>query len=407
MVQIKSFKALRPAQPYAAAVSALPYDVMNRAEAKQLADGNPRSFLRITRSEIELAEDINPYDPQVYQHAKENLDLFLSNGTLLQDETPQIYIYRLIRNGRSQSGVVALSAVDDYQSGVIKIHEKTRTEKVQDRTQHILSTSAQTGPVFLTFRDTSGVTTLIEEGMRSEPLYDFVASDGVQHTIWRSQKTTEIIAAFSKIPNTYIADGHHRAASSANCREVLKGKNPHHRGDEEYNFFLSVLFPEDQLEILPYNRIIKTSSLSAEEALNKIGEVLLVDPNANPHPSSKRHISMYLAGKWYGLSLPQDFEIPQDIVEALDVSILYSLVLNPIFKIGDLRSDNNIDFIGGVRGTEELERLVNCGEAFCAFSMYPVTISDLLTVADQGKTMAPKSTWFEPKLRSGLLVHLI
>ena len=407
MVSIKKFKAIRPQPKYAKDVAALPYDVMNTKEAYAMAQGNPYSFLHITRSEIDLDDNIDPYSPIVYEKAKDNLNKFLNDGVLFQDENEKFYVYRLIMNGRSQIGLVALSSVAEYKNGTIKIHEKTRAAKVTDRTQHILTTKAQTGPVFLTFRDNLNICELLIKESEAEPLYDFTANDGIQHTIWEVKQPEIIESAFAKIPNTYIADGHHRANSSANCYDILS-KDDNSNGDvKPYSYFLSVVFPDNQLEIMAYNRIIKSCNLSCNEVLNKLKEVVDIEESGRATPSKKREVSFYMDKKWYSITWKPTYQIPNDPVDALDVSILYELILKPIFNIGDLRTDNNIDFIGGIRGTMELERLVDSNEAFCAFSMYPVTIADLLTIADQGKTMAPKSTWFEPKLRSGLLVHKI
>jgi len=403
MVAIKSFKAIRPYPQFAEEVASLPYDVMNRDEAKILADNKPHSFLRVTRSEIELScEDV--YADVVYEHAKENLDKFLKQNILFQDTDEHLFVYRLIMQGRSQIGLVALSSVMDYKNGIIKIHEKTRVNKVNDRTKHILSTEAQTGLVFLTFRDSLHITEMLLKETSSAPIYDFTAEDGIQHTVWLVQNNTSFIDKFSQIPNTYIADGHHRAASSVNCFDTLNDKNS--SLNEPSKYFLSVIFPDNQLMIMPYNRIIRHSELTSDEILQKLALVTKITPTDSPTPSSKNQANMYLAGRWYNILLP----LPTDttnLVKSLDVSILYDLILAPIFHIGNERTDSNIDFIGGIRGTNELERLVNFGQACCAFSMYPVTIADLLNIADQGLTMAPKSTWFEPKLRSGLFIHSI
>ncbi len=368
-----------------------------------MAGDNPYSFLRVVRSEIELG-DTDPYSPAVYEHAKANLEKLVREGVLIKDETESVYVYQLERQGHVQTGIVALSSVDDYESGVIKVHEKTRPEKEADRIQHILTTNAQTGPVFLAFRDTSGIAEILRTEIAREPLYNFIAADGIRHTVWKAVRSADIVQAFAKIPNTYIADGHHRAASSCRVRAELRSRRPN-SGDAAFNYFLSVLFPHNELRVLPYNRTVKRLPAAPAEILAQLERAYTVTPSASAEPPAKGHVSMYMQGTWYGLAPRPGEPKISDPVEALDVSVLYTKALHPIFGIQDPRTDPMIEYIGGIRGTEELTRLVDSGKAAAAFSLYPVSMDEILAIADRGQTMAPKSTWFEPKLRSGLLIH--
>ncbi len=401
---LKPFKALRPLPEYARKVASVPYDVVKEREARALAEGNAASFLHVTRSEIDLAEGIDPYCDAVYEKARANLLSLISQGVLVQEQTPSLFVYRLVREGREQTGIVACSSVDDYDAGVIKIHEKTRPDKELDRTRHILRTRAHTGPVFLAFRTSDEISNLIQETVAESPLCDFTADDGVRHVLWRAADSEALVRAFLKIENTYIADGHHRAASAAAVRRELKAKNPKHTGEEGYNFFLTVAFPHHELRILPYNRIIRKLDKSVDTIFEELCKHYLVKPNANATPNKAGEISMFIADKWYGLELAAD-TTSLSPVDALDASTLFRFALNPVFGIRDPRTDHNLDFVGGIRGTKELEKLVRSGDAECAFSLYPVSIDTLLDVADCGMTMPPKSTWFEPKLRCGMITH--
>lgn len=409
MATIRKFRALRPDPQKAALVAAVPYDVVSREEAQQLAAGNRLSFLHVSRSEIDLPDDVDPYSEAVYQKAKENFEQLKLACPLFLEESPSLYIYRLRMGEHSQVGVAACCSLDEYDSDVIKKHERTRKDKEDDRTRHILALGAQTGPVFLTYRGRQEINRIVSEAMRAEPLYDFVAPDGIAHTVWRLDAAASdlLVEAFQDVPSLYIADGHHRAAAAARARAQLRSENPNHTGSEEYNFFLGVLFPADQLRILPYNRVVRELGMGHDDFLKAVSERFLLRPGANPQPSRKGQMSMYLDGRWYWLEVPPEAIKAQDPISSLDVQILQDRLLEPILGIKDVRTDKRIDFVGGIRGAAELERIVNEGRAEVAFSMYPVTVEDLMRISDAGQIMPPKSTWFEPKLRDGLLIHLI
>jgi uncharacterized protein (DUF1015 family) len=415
MAVIRPFKALRPTKEKADIVASVPYDVVNRKEAKEEAKGNPINFLRITRSELELDDSINAYSDEVYKKAKENLERIKKEAPLITEDKPHFYLYRLEMNGKAQVGIAATFSVDDYENDVILKHEKTRREKEDDRTNHIITTEAQTGVVFLTYRGVVEVNRIVNETIKeNNPEYDFTSSDGIKHTVWivPEKYTNQIMDAFKKIKHLYIADGHHRAASAARARNVKKEQNKNHKGDEEYNYFISVIFPAEQLNILPYNRVVADlNNLSKEEFLNKVSEKFLIEKSVKKEPAGRRNYGMYLDGEWYSLkardSILASNSLSKSVAETLDVSILQDFLLNPILGIDDPRTNKRIDFIGGIRGTKELEKLVNEGAAVVAFSLYPVSLNDLMSISDAGEIMPPKSTWFEPKLRDGLLVHTI
>jgi len=415
MAVIRPFKALRPTKEKAQLVASVPYDVVNKEEAKQFAQGNPLSYLRITRSEIELPDGTDVYSKQVYQKAKENLNRIIKDAPLKIDDKPGFYLYRLIMDGRSQIGICATFSIDDYDNDVILKHEKTRKVKEDDRTNHIVTTEAQTGIVFLTYRGVKGVNEIVDKTIKEvKPEYDFTASDGIQHTVWivPEKFNQTIINEFAKIKKLYIADGHHRAKSASRAREEKKKANPKHNGNEEYNYFVAVIFPEDQLQILPYNRVVyDLNGLSKNDFLNFVSEKFEVKPTTEKAPKTKNNFCMYLDKKWYHLksrdSVLASLSLTKSVGEKLDVSILQNFLLQPILGIEDQRTSDRIDFIGGIRGTKELERLVNSGKAVVAFSVYPVGLDDLMNISDAGEIMPPKSTWFEPKLRDGLLTHLI
>jgi uncharacterized protein (DUF1015 family) len=406
---IRPFHALRPQAERAAQVAAVPYDVVNTEEARALASGNPWSFLHVSRPEIDLPEGTPVYSDQVYAKAVSNFEKLTKQCPLEIEETPSLYLYRLIMGKHEQIGVVACCSVDEYDRNVIRKHERTRRDKEDDRTRHIMVLRAQTGPVFLTYRDRPEISSLIADALSNNPpLYDFVANDDIRHTIWRVPNYDPLVEAFSEVPYLYIADGHHRAASASRACAELKEQGFAYIGNEEYNSFQCVLFPDNQLQILPYNRIVRDlNGLSPEELLARVRESFTVTENAAASPPERGRWSMYLDGRWYGLALPNDATRPSGVVESLDVSILQNRLLDPILGIKDVRTDKRIDFVGGIRGTEELEKLVNEGKAAVAFSLYPTTIEDLLRVSDAGEIMPPKSTWFEPKLRDGLLSHQI
>lgn len=414
MAVIKPFRALRPSAESAHLVASVPYDVVNREEAKALAKNNPVSFLRVGRAEIELDEKVNPYSKEVYQKAKENLEKLRKEVPLKVEKEPHFYLYRLIMDGRAQTGITAVFSVDDYDNDVILKHEKTRKEKEDDRTNHIVTTEAQTGPVFLTYRGIKKVNDIVEKIIKSEPLYDFKAVDNIQHTVWiiPEEFSQAIINEIAGVKNLYIADGHHRAASASRARRVKKDQNPQHKGDEEYNYFIGVLFPAEQLKILPYNRVVFSfNGLTKEQFLDKLKENFNIEKSKIKEPVEKLSFGVYIAGEWYLIqakdAVNKSSSLSKSVSGTLDVSILQEYILNPVLGIEDIRTSKNIDFIGGIRGTKELEKIVDSGKAAAAFSLYPVSVNDLMRISDAGEIMPPKSTWFEPKLRDGLLVHLI
>ncbi|HKR60749.1 MAG TPA: DUF1015 family protein [Pyrinomonadaceae bacterium] len=408
MAVIHSFNALRPPSDKARQVSSVPYDVVNSEEAKALAAGNPLSFLHVSRPEIDLPEGTDLYSDPVYRKALENFQKLIAECPLQTEEVASLYLYRQIMGEHEQVGVVACCAVDEYDQDLIRKHERTRRDKEDDRTRHMMVLQAQTGPVFLTYRARADIDTMALETTMTKPLYDFTADDGIQHTIWHVPDAVRFVQAFREVPHLYIADGHHRAASASRARAELKDRSFGHTGDEEYNFFLTVIFPDNQLQILPYNRVVKDlNGLTADAFLEEVGKVFTVTKNGNPAPSQPKSWSMYLNGSWYGLGLRSDAAPPEGLVSSLDVSILQDRLLDPILGIKDVRTDKRIDFVGGLRGTGELERLVNEGKAAAAFSLHATTVDDLLRVSDAGEIMPPKSTWFEPKLRDGLLIHKI
>jgi len=410
MAIIRPFRALRPNEKVAHLVASVPYDVVSREEAAELAKGNPLSFLRVTRSEIELPNVEDVYSNEVYQKAKENLERLKSEAPLVIDENPHIYIYKLVMGNHSQVGLAATFSVEDYDKDIIKKHEKTRKVKEDDRTNHILITEAQTGPVFLTYRAVEAVDKIVNNVMtKSNPIYDFTAVDGIKHTIWilPDDYLNDIINEIAKVDYLYIADGHHRAASASRVQKIKKEQNPNHKGDEEYNYFLAVLFPSNQLKILPYNRVVHKLNMKKEEFLKRVEENFLIEKANTTTPDKPKTFCMYLDKNWYILKPNENVKAGKTVSDNLDVSILQNYLLHPVLGINDPRTDTNIDFIGGIRGTDELVRLVDSGKAEVAFSMYPVTLDDLMKISDAGEIMPPKSTWFEPKLRDGLLVHLI
>ncbi|MBS1241092.1 MAG: hypothetical protein H6R40_519 [Gemmatimonadetes bacterium] len=407
-MRFKPFRAWRPKPEVAARVAAPPYDVVNREEAARLAEGNPLSFLHVGRSDIDLPPETDPYDPRVYQTARDNLDRFFRDGTFLQDPAPSVYLYEQTMGGRAQVGVVGCVHVDDYEKDVIRKHEKTRRDKEDDRTRHVLTLNANAEPVFLTVRDEAGLSRLIADGVRGQPLYDFTAPDGVRHRVWRVPDPAAFTEAFGRIPVCYVADGHHRCASAWRAGIERRAANPVHSGEEEYNWFLAVLFPAGGLRIMPYHRMIRDLQGQTPDQvrarLRQVGSLVAVtDPNP-PRPGS---FGIYLAGRWDLLELDPAGIPAEDPIRSLDAALLEERVLGPILGIGDIRTDKRIDFVGGIRGTPELKRRVDSGEMAMAVAMYPVTVEQLMAVADAGAIMPPKTTWFEPKLRSGLFVHTL
>ena len=408
MAVIRPFRALRPAAERAESVASVPYDVVNTDEARALADGNPLSFLHVSRPEIDLPPDTDIHSDAVYRKAVENFEKLISTCPLEKEAEPSLYLYRLIMGQHEQIGIVACCAVDEYDNSTIRKHERTRRDKEDDRTRHMLMLRAQTGPVFLTYRRSAEIDEQVSAAISAEPLYDLTASDGVRHTIWRIGDTESLVKSFESVPLLYIADGHHRAASASRARAELRDQSFGHTGKEDYNYFLTVIFPDSQVQILAYNRTVRDlNGLSQEAFLDEIRTQFTVTENASPEPERRGHWSMYLDGKWYGLQLSPAATLPSGTVAALDVSVLQDRLLDPILGIKDVRTDKRVDFIGGLRGTKELERLVNEGKAAVAFSLFPTTVAELLMVSDANEIMPPKSTWFEPKLRDGLLIHTI
>jgi uncharacterized protein (DUF1015 family) len=413
MLRVNPLRALRPTPEAAERVASVPYDVVNRDEAADLAKGNDDSFLHVVRPDIDLPPEIDPYSDEVYQTAKKNLAGLIERGVLFRDDTPAVYLYRQGMTLKtpagprelSQVGVVACCHVDDYNNNVIKKHEKTRQAKEDDRTRHVLTLNANAGPVFLLHRDDETLARLIEANTAGDPLYDFTAPDGVRHTVWRTEEYAPFIAAYGNLDAAYVADGHHRSASAARAGAERREANPGHTGDEEYNWFLAALFPAGQLNILPYNRYVADlNGLTTDQLISKLSAIARVEKDIDPEPRDTGCFGMYLDGQWYSITLPEASIDRADPIKSLDYVLLYDRVLAPILGIGDIRTDPRIDFVGGIRGTAELERRVNEGGGV-AFAMHPVTIDQLIAVSDADAIMPPKSTWFEPKLRSGLLVH--
>jgi len=405
---VRPFNALRPPPERAAQVAAVPYDVVNTEEARALAEGNPWSFLHVSRPEIDLPAGTPIYSDEVYAQAVTNFEKLKKECPLEAEETPSLYLYRLIMGEHEQIGVVACCSTDEYDQDLIRKHERTRRDKEDDRTRHMLVLQAQTGPVLLTYRAQNAIDSLVVDALQNNPpLYDFVANDDIRHTIWRVPNYQTLVDAFAEVTYLYIADGHHRAASASRARAELKEHGFSFIGNEEFNFFQCVLFPDNQLQIFPYNRIVRDlDEMSVEEFLARVRENFTVTENAFTSPPRRGEWSMYFEGRWYGLALPEGNR-SAGVVESLDVSILQERLLDPILGIKDVRTDKRIEFVGGIRGIGELEHLVNAGKAAAAFSLYPTTIEDLLRVSDAGDIMPPKSTWFEPKLRDGLLSHEI
>jgi uncharacterized protein (DUF1015 family) len=398
MSSIFPFAALRPTPKSAAAVAAVPYDVVSTDEARALAAGNPLSFLHVSRPEIDMAAGADPHASAAYEQAAKAFAVLKSEAPLVVEEMPSFYVYRLHMGDHVQSGIAACYSIDEYDRDLIKKHEKTRPDKEDDRTRHMIAIGAQTGPVFLTYRASKRVDDIVARVVTAPPLFDITAADGVRHQIWQvpSNDNQAVVDAFAKIDALYIADGHHRAASAARTRRTLAAK-----GAGEHDRVLAVAFPDNQMQVLPYNRVVKDlNGMSADALRKKLEEKFSLREGGPASPTEKGQLAMYLAGRWYTL----DVKTPSD---ALDVDVLQTAILEPVLGIKDVRTDKRIDFVGGIRGTKELERLVDAGAYAVAFSLYPVSVRDLMRIADAGGIMPPKSTWFEPKLRDGLLSHLI
>jgi uncharacterized protein (DUF1015 family) len=404
MATVKPFTALRPQPDLAARICELPYDVMSSEEARQLAAGNPLSFLHVSKPEIDLEPSVDPYDPRVYARGKQNLARLIADGALRQDRVPSFYLYRQVMGQHSQVGLVAVASCEEYLKDIIKKHELTRVDKEDDRVRHIEALNSQTGPVFLTYRAVRELDDLFARKATSQPDVDFTARDGVRHTSWVLSDPGDISFienAFSRIAHLYIADGHHRSAAAARVYQSRKGAG-------QSALFLTVIFPHNQLQILPYNRVLKDlNGRSSEQLLKQLDAVFIIQEKGKPAPTRKHELGFYFEGRWRTLNFRPQSAATSDPIEKLDVTLLQKYVLGPIFGIDNPRTSKRINFVGGIRGTAELEKLVNNGEYACAFSMFPTSIEDLMTIADAGGIMPPKSTWFEPKLRDAMFCHMI
>jgi uncharacterized protein (DUF1015 family) len=405
MSQIRPFRALRPEPSLASKIAAVPYDVVNTEEARALAAGNDLSFLHVSRAEIDLPADTNPYADTVYRAAAERFAAIRTS--MVEESEPALYFYKLRMGTHEQTGLAACYSVDEYDTGLVKKHEKTRRDKEDDRTRHITELRAQTGPVFLTYKASAAVDAVAAKVATTAPLYDLVAPDGITHTVWKvkGEDLKAVVEAFGTLPALYIADGHHRAASAARARQTIARKAGKD-GVVEADWFLAVAFPDNQTQVLPYNRTVKDlAGLTPEAFMTAVKQAFTVRDGGPATPAKKGDCAMYLGGKWYTLDVGA--KAGQDVISRLDVSILQDRLLDPILKIADVRTDKRIDFVGGIRGTAELEKLVASGRAAVAFSLFPVSVGDLMGIADAGEIMPPKSTWFEPKLRDALLIHTI
>jgi uncharacterized protein (DUF1015 family) len=409
---VRPFKGFRPLPRYAADVAAKPYDVLNSDEARTEAAGKPLSFLHVGKPEIDLAPGINLYDESVYQKGKENLRKLISDGILKEDSSPSLYLYAQTMGNHTQYGLMGCVSVAEYLNNTIKKHELTRKDKEDDRTKHVRVTNAHTGPIFLTYRAQSSIDAIVDRVRSAPPVADFVADDGIRHQLWvigEPKTIAEIAQAFAQIDFLYVADGHHRSAAAARVGKEIADANPKHRGDEEYNFFLAVLFPHNQLRIMDYNRVVKDlNGRTRDQFMEEVRKHFQVkEDTTQVRPSAKGEVGMYIAGKWYRLTIKSELLQNPDPVERLDVSILQKNFLAPVLGIDDPRTNKRIDFVGGIRGLDELEKRVNSGEMAVAFALFPTSIEELLAIADAGKIMPPKSTWFEPKLRDGVVVHFL
>jgi len=410
MITFRPFRAIRPSPQIAHSVASRPYDVLDSNEAKTEAAGNEHTFLRVIKPEIDLPESTDLYSDEVYEKGKETFLKMIENGTFVSDTEPSFYVYRLTMDGRAQTGLVGCCNFEEYYAGKIKKHELTRTAKENDRVRHVETLEANAEPVFFSYRGQKEIDQIVNSVVESDAIYDFVADDGIRHELWICDNPSlneQLSEHFQKLDALYVADGHHRTAAAARVGQKLKDANPNHTGEEEYNFFMAVLFPDDQLKIYDYNRVVKDlNGLKEESFLEKLSEQFEIqkDDFSKIKPSAIRQFAMYLPGQWYRLT-PKNTGRSEDPVADLDVTLLSDLILEPILNIGDLRKSNRIDFVGGIRGLSELSRRVDSGKMAAAFALYPVSMEQLLSIADAGEIMPPKTTWFEPKLRSGLFVH--
>jgi uncharacterized protein (DUF1015 family) len=409
---VRPFNGFRPQPQYAAAVAAKPYDVLNSEEARVEAAGKPLSFLHVGKPEIDLPPGTNLYDEAVYLKGKENLQKLISDGVLREDGTPSLYLYAQTMGNHTQYGLMGCVSVAEYLNNTIKKHELTRKDKEDDRTKHVKVTNAHTGPIFLTYHAQPIIDGIVDRVKATPPVADFVAEDGIRHQLWvigDAKTITDITQAFGHVDSLYVADGHHRSAAAARVGKEIADGNPKHRGDEEYNYFLAVLFPHNQLRIMDYNRVVKDlNGRTHEQFMETVRSQFQVkEENQQVRPTKKGELGMYLSGKWYRLNIKPEYLQNPDPVERLDVSILQKHFLAPVLGIDDPRTNKRIDFVGGIRGLGELEKRVNSGEMAVAFALFPTSIEELLAIADAGKIMPPKSTWFEPKLRDGVVVHFL
>ena len=412
MSTIRPFKAFRPRPHYAAEVAAKPYDVLNSEEAREEVKGHPLSFLHVGKPEVDLEPSIDLHAQRVYEKGRDNLQKLIRDGVLKEDAAPSLYVYAQTMNGRTQYGLVGCASVEEYWNNIIKKHEHTRKDKEEDRCNHVRVTNSHSGPIFLTYRDDAEIDQIVARIVKETPDNDLVAADGIRHQSWiinDAETIEQIVGRFEAIPFLYVADGHHRSAAASIVGRERKNANPHHTGNEEYNFFLAVYFPASHLYIMDYNRVVKDlCGKSKEEFLSAVEkDFAVVEAAGQVHPAKKGDFGMYLDGKWYTLTARPALQAETDPVLRLDVSLLQNYLLDPVLGIKDPRTEKRIDFVGGMRGLGELERRVNNGEMAVAFSLYPTSIGELMAIADDGKIMPPKSTWFEPKLRDGLFVHFL
>jgi len=412
MAIYRPFKAFRPKPEFAAEVAAKPYDVLNSEEARQEVKGHPLSFLHVGKPEIDLDPTINLYDPAVYEKGKENLWNLINKGVLAEDPEPYFYVYAQTMDGRTQYGLVGAASVDDYWKDVIKKHEKTRKDKEEDRSNHVRVTNSHSGPIFLTYRDNAEINEMINKVIAQKPENDFVSLDGIRHQVWvikMKECIDKIQSILGNVDYFYVADGHHRSAAASIVGRERQKANPNHNGDEEYNFFLAVLFPASHLYIMDYNRVVKDlNGLTTKEFFDKIQSIFNIEESKGQvKPNKKGEVGLYIENKWYKLTFKDEYLKTDDPVEVLDVAMLQKYVLDVILGIEDPRTSKRIDFVGGIRGLGELEKRVNSGEMKLAFAMNPTSVDELINIADAGKIMPPKSTWFEPKLRDGLFIHFL
>jgi uncharacterized protein (DUF1015 family) len=408
VVFIKPFKALRPAAEHAKQVACVPYDVVYESEVRAFIANNPLSFLRVTRPEADFPPEFDPTPEQIFAHGRKNLESFIAGGVLATDPDDDLYVYQLASEHHTQTGVVGCCSIDEYEQGLIKKHENVRPDKVEERTAHLLAVGAQTGLIFLAFRGTDEIRRLIAGVVATEPIYRFECPQGTTQSVWRVTDTAAWVQAFKDVPSLYIADGHHRAESAKLARAEMRRRNPDHTGEEHYNYVVTGMFPAEDLRILPYNRVVKDlNGMTGEEFIGKLKETFVLSGTCEKTPQNHGDFCLYLSGEWYSFRYNLNYVREPDPIERLDVSILQDNIFGPLLAIDDPRTNDRIGFVGGRRGTAELERLVDEGIAAAAFSMYPTTMDDLLAVSDMGEVMPPKSTWFEPKLKDGLLIHMI